>query len=113
VVLGGLGLPLFTGCGGGIEVLTGPTGGYIFGFIAAAFLIGYFLEKTTFTVKNAVIANIIGMLVILLCGVIQLKAVASMNWPEALAAGVYPVMLTGVIKACLAGWGGILIRKRL
>lgn len=40
VLLGAVGIPVFSGFRGGIGVLAGPTGGYIIGYIAAAFIIG-------------------------------------------------------------------------
>lgn len=38
IMLGAVGLPVFSGFRGGIGHLMGPTGGYIFGFIAMAFI---------------------------------------------------------------------------
>lgn len=113
-VLGGaLGAPFFTGLDAGMDVLTGPTGGYLLGFILAAFAIGRILEKYGFTVKKALIANIAGMVIILIAGMIGLKISANMQWIEALTSGVLPFLLTGVIKALLAGWLGIVIRRQL
>lgn len=40
VLLGAVGVPVFSGFRGGIGVLAGPTGGYIIGYIAAVFIIG-------------------------------------------------------------------------
>jgi len=45
VVQGLVGLPVFAGWKGGIAALLGPTGGYILGFIPAAFVAGYLLER--------------------------------------------------------------------
>jgi len=45
VFLGACGLPVFAGGRGGLAVLLGPTGGYILGFIIAAYLTGYLLER--------------------------------------------------------------------
>src|SRR5690625_2355065 len=42
---GGLGLPFFAGGSAGFAVLAGPSGGYFFGFILCAFLVGYLLER--------------------------------------------------------------------
>ena len=44
-LLGVAGLPVFAGGSSGMGVLLGPTGGYIFGFILAAYLIGKLSEK--------------------------------------------------------------------
>lgn len=45
VLLGAAGVPVFAGFKGGVGVLAGPTGGYIIGYLAAAFLIGFILDK--------------------------------------------------------------------
>ncbi len=44
VGIGVLGMPWFTGYNSGLQALTGPTGGYIAGFILSALLIGYFTD---------------------------------------------------------------------
>lgn len=44
VLLGAVGVPVFAGFKGGVGVLAGPTGGYIIGYIAAAFLVGLLVE---------------------------------------------------------------------
>jgi biotin transport system substrate-specific component len=42
---GAMGLPVFSGAKGGLWVLAGPTGGYLLGYLAAAFLTGYLVER--------------------------------------------------------------------
>lgn len=44
VLIGIAGIPVFSGLRGGISVLAGPTGGYIPGYVAAAFIIGTMLD---------------------------------------------------------------------
>lgn len=44
-VLGAAGVPWFAGLSGGIGILTGPTGGYIAGFVVAAFFVGYVSDR--------------------------------------------------------------------
>lgn len=111
--IGAIGIPVFAGFSGGPQVLVGPTGGYIFGFIAAAYCTGIILEKFRFTVPIAMIANTVGMIIILLFGTIQLKFVVDLTWSEALAAGIYPFIIVGLIKAFLASWIGVIVRNRL
>ncbi|MFQ6087857.1 MAG: biotin transporter BioY [Candidatus Methanofastidiosia archaeon] len=43
--IGAAGVPWFAGRLGGMGVITGPTGGYIIGFIIAAFFLGYFVDR--------------------------------------------------------------------
>lgn len=112
-LLGGVGLPVFAGYKGGVQVLVGPTGGYIFGFIVTAFVTGFILEKTKHNITMAMVANTVGMIITLVFGAVQLKIVLDMTWNQALAAGVYPFIVVGLIKAYLASWLGINVRKRL
>ena len=44
ILLGAVGVPVFAGFKGGLGVLAGPTGGYIIGYLAAAFLTGLLVE---------------------------------------------------------------------
>lgn len=43
--IGAFGVPWFAGFNGGFAYLVGPTGGYIIGFIFAAFFIGYIVDR--------------------------------------------------------------------
>lgn len=113
MLLGAVGVPVFAGFSGGLQVIVGPSGGYIIGFIATAFVTGLILEKTRFTVPMALYANVIGMFITLLFGTIHLKIVLDLGWGAALAAGVYPFLAVGFIKAFLASWIGITVRQRL
>lgn len=44
VLMGAVGVPVFAGFRAGLSVLAGPTGGYIVGYIAGAFVIGCILD---------------------------------------------------------------------
>lgn len=68
VLLGLMGLPIFTG-GGGIGYILTPTFGYLVGFILAAFTIGSLREKMkSITVLKLFLISFIGVIVIYLCG---------------------------------------------
>jgi biotin transport system substrate-specific component len=45
ILLAAIGAPVLTGGKGGVGALFGPTGGYIFGFLLAAFIIGWVIER--------------------------------------------------------------------
>lgn len=112
-LLGAIGAPVFAEARGGAHILIGPTGGYIIGFIVTAYVTGLILERTRFTVGMALLANTVGMVITLAFGTVQLKYVLDMTWAEAMAAGVYPFIVVGLIKAYLASWIGIKVRQRL
>lgn len=111
--LGAVGVPVYAEMGSGIGSLVGPTGGFLFGFIPAAFIIGWYLEKTKFTFKQALVANIIGMFVTLFIGTAWLKVIADLTWTAAFLGGFAPFIIGGFIKAALASWIGIAVRQRL
>ncbi|MFO1443779.1 biotin transporter BioY [Bacillus sp. Bva_UNVM-123] len=113
IAIGATGVPVFAELSGGISKLIGPTGGYIVGFIPAAFIIGYYMEKTSFTFVNAMIANTLGMIITLVFGTVWLKIAAELSWTAAIASGMTPFIIVGLIKAALASWVGIIIRRRL
>ncbi|MCO7128286.1 biotin transporter BioY [Sporolactobacillus shoreicorticis] len=111
--LGAIGLPVFAGMSGGFGVILGPSGGYIIGFILSAFVTGLILEHTKFSTTMAIVANIIGMFVTLAIGTLQLKFILDLSWTKAWAAGVYPFLIVGVVKAVIASVVGIQVRQRL
>lgn len=45
IALAAIGVPVLSGGKSGLAVLFGPTGGYIFGFLFAAFLVGWIMER--------------------------------------------------------------------
>ena len=45
VLLGAIGLPVFTYFRGGVGMILGPTGGFTISFPIVAFVVGYFSEK--------------------------------------------------------------------
>lgn len=113
IFMGSAGVPVFAEMKAGISVLFGPTGGYIVGFIPAAFIIGWYMEKTSFRFIQALIANSIGMLITLAFGTIWLKYAANLSWTAAFTGGFAPFVIVGLIKAALASWLGVVVRQRL
>ena len=102
VLLGIIGIPVFSGGSAGIGVLMGPTGGYLIGFIAGAFIVGLIHERSNKGILAAVAAMIAGLTVIYLSGVAQLSIVADMPVQQAVVIGVLPFLVGDVIKMTAA-----------
>ena len=114
LLLGVIGLPVFAGGKAGLGVLFGPTGGYLIGFIAAAYLIGTLAAlKSSPGFLWLCFSITIGFAVLYLLGVVQLSIVARLSPLKALAAGVLPFLPGDVVKILLTAWIARKLRDRL
>ena len=98
---GAIGLPVFAGGAGGLPALFGPTGGYLFGFVAAATLLGL-LARRGFG-KNfvtTIIAMLAGNAVIYLFGVSWLANFIGIE--NALKHGILPFLYGDALKIFVA-----------
>ena len=97
---GALGLPVFAG-GGGLAYLLGPTAGYLFGFLAAAVLVGWLAERGWDRSHPLTLAAMgLGMLVIYTLGVGWLGTLVGHG--QAVQAGLVPFLGGDLLKMALA-----------
>jgi len=98
---GAIGLPVFAQMKAGAHVLVGPTAGYLWGFVFAAFLIGYLAEKG-WTVKptSSFFSCFAATTLILVLGTLYLAAF-SVGFNEALIMGFYPFLVGDVVKSAI------------
>jgi biotin transport system substrate-specific component len=103
VMLGVVGIPVFSSGKAGLGVLFGPTGGYLIGFIIAAFVIGLIARiKKGAGIFWYIFSMLVGMVIIYFFGVMQLSFVANLSFAKALAVGVLPFLPGDIIKIILA-----------
>lgn len=103
LVLGAIGLPVFAGGTGGIARFLGPTGGYLFGYIPAVFIMGLISRlcpKRRWWLDAAALAA--GCAVVYAIGVSWLKTAIGSSWEKAIAGGLLPFLLGDTVKAALA-----------
>jgi biotin transport system substrate-specific component len=114
LLLGIIGLPVFAGGKAGLGVLLGPTGGYLIGFVAAAFVIGKLAAlRARPGFAWLCLCLTAGAAIVYLLGVLQLSLVARLAPLKALMVGVLPFLVGDVVKIILAALIALRIRDRL
>jgi biotin transport system substrate-specific component len=104
VLAGAVGLPVYAEQSGGVDTFLGATGGYLIGFIVAAFAVGKFAElRWDRTMPKSVVGFILGSAIIYLFGVAGLMINLDMSLGSALTNGVVPFLVWDAIKAGAAG----------
>lgn len=94
------GLPVFALGRSGLPVVLGPTGGFLLGFVPAAFIAGY--AKAPRRAASRVVILLLATLVVYAVGVPWLAATRALPLAAALAAGMLPFIPGDVLKAGLA-----------
>lgn len=98
---GTAGLPFFAHGTSGPAVLMGPTGGYLIGFILAAYLIGWLTEKGfTSNTFNSLVTMLLGCIAVYAPGLLWLSLFT--GWANVLQAGFYPFLLGDLLKISIA-----------
>lgn len=102
LLAGGLGLPVFSGGGGGLDSFTGPTGGYLLAFPFAAALVGWIADRGVqgFSVPRFLAAGLAAHALTLAVGGAWLST--SIGAAGAWEKGVLPFLLSAVLKSVAA-----------
>lgn len=102
VLAGAAGLPVFSNFGSGLVFVSGPTGGYLIGFIVAAFIVGLLAQNGwDRRVWTTILAMLIGNVIIYAFGLFWLSCLVGLS-SKVLAVGLYPFVLGDVLKTALA-----------
>lgn len=100
IAQGTAGLPVFA-AGLGPAALIGPTGGYLVGFIPAAWLTGKLAELGwAKRARTTILAMLLGNIIIYTFGISWLALLA--GFKTALTTGLYPLLAGDVLKILLA-----------
>ena len=94
---GAAGLPFFAGGKSGLAALAGPTGGYLFGFLAGVYIVGLLSElRHNRSIFQAATALVVGNIVIYIFGLVWLAQFVGEF--QALSLGLYPFLVGDLIK---------------
>lgn len=111
ILIGAVGVPVFANFTGGVQMLVGPTGGFIISFPIMALVSGLAVEqnkKWKFVVL-LVVAAVLNYVI----GVVMFMVLMKATVEAALMACVVPFIPTAIIKLIVGGMVGLIIRRRL
>ena len=112
---GAAGIPVFAGGLGGISAIATASGGYLFGFVLAAYVVGWFAERGWDRSRWIVLPMLLGNAILYVPGIIWLHQQFDIvgkpiTWDTALDYGLWPFVagdLAKLVAASLAvpaGW---------
>ena len=113
LVLGLVGIPVFSGYGAGLAKVAGPTGGYLVGYLLLAFIGGLFIEKSKGQPVVSAVGLILGDAACYVLGTAWFVFQMKCELGYALAVCVYPFVLLDLAKIVVSCVVGALLRKRL
>lgn len=113
LLIGFIGVPVFSGFTSGPGKLLDPTGGYLIGFIPMAVIAGILIDKFISSRIICLLGMIGGTIVAYAFGTAWLAYQAHLDWKAALMAGVIPFIPGDLAKMILAMIAGPQIRKQL
>lgn len=102
ILLGAVGLPVFSGGRGGIGVIAGPTGGFILSYLLTVVLIGLVRGRTNKTWRSLLATIAVGIPVVYLIGLPWMRAVTGLDWKSVFVTGCLPFLAWDVVKCAAA-----------
>ncbi|MGH7890198.1 MAG: biotin transporter BioY [Thermodesulfobacteriota bacterium] len=101
ILQGAMGLPVFAMGHAGIGILLGPRGGYLIGYLIAAWVAGYLVERSgSKSLRQATLAMAVGNLVIYVCGLSQLSLFVGIE--KVFLLGMFPFLIGDLFKLFIA-----------
>ncbi len=113
ILLGIVGLPVFSGGASGIAALVGPKGGYIIGFLVAAIVITLIRRNSNNVVRLALAGFTGGILVVYTLGVLWLSHINNLTLSKAIVFGALPFIPGDLLKLFVAVTVALAVNRQL
>lgn len=110
VLLGLTGAPVYSNFQGGVQVLLGQTGGFIVGFVLAALVSGFLIDKAADKFKPVFLSMLLGLFICYICGILWLIVGFSFDFKSAIVLNA-PLFIFDVLKIALAAVLSLRLRK--
>lgn len=113
LLLGAVGLPVFSGFSGGLGHLLGPTGGFLWGFLAGTALGGVLCRASGHSRLGEALGIVAMLLASYAAGTMQLALVMGLSVPAAAAMAVLPFVGPDALKLVAGVSAGRAVRRAL
>ena len=113
VLLGAVGLPVFSNFAGGLGKLAGPTGGYIIGYIPLALIAGWFVHRFPRSRAMQLLGMVLATAVLYALGTAWICVQAGYEVAAALGVCVFPFVPGDLVKIAAALAVGPVLQSRL
>ncbi len=113
ILLGAVGMPVFSGFGAGLGKVAGPTGGYIVGYLPLALLAGAVVEKVPKNRVLQVAGMVLATAVLYALGTAWFCVQSGSALGRAMALCVLPFLPGDALKIAAAAAVGPVLRQRL
>lgn len=114
ILLGVVGLPIFSGGSSGLGALLGPTGGYLVGYVFFSLSLGAGGGPQPGPLWRTIVLGLLALVLLYACGVLWLMRVLDLPLAKGLTAGMLPFLPADAVKmaASIVAWR-FLARLRL
>ena len=113
LLIGFVGLPVYSGFSGGPAKLLGPTGGYLIGYVFLTYIAGIIVDKFPKNRWLCLLSLVIGTAVCYLLGTAWLAYQMKMEFIEAFMIGVVPFLVGDMVKIVTSVWVGMRIKRQM
>ncbi|MCX8129208.1 MAG: biotin transporter BioY [Clostridia bacterium] len=114
IMIGIVGMPVFSNGGSGLGWLIGPTGGFLLSFPVISFVIGFVMERKKQVSRTDVIGLlVIGMIICYTFGTLQFGLIKGYDYVKAINAVVIPFIPFDIVKLIAASILGYQVRMAL
>ena len=117
-LLGCVGLPVFAGGNSGLGYLSGPTGGFVLGFMVAVFVVGWLVEVFDKRFKTSlhkltlyIVCMLVGLTIIYGLGLIRLSML--IGFEQAVAVAFIPYIIPDLVKVVVGAYIAVLVKVPL
>ena len=113
ILIGAIGLPVFAGGMAGFQVIVGPTGGYIIGYLLCSLIVSLMTNLNNKSNTILIFSYIIGVILCYLCGVTYYIYLFDSTLKDAIMLCVYPFLIVDTIKISIAFIVSIILKNKL